>query len=74
MCLDLGRCKDGKCVPFCEREQQLESCACNGELTSLHLAGMVVRTPWGQLGCGALCGTDSGFGSEPPPCLRRLTC
>lgn len=31
VCLDLGRCKDGKCVPFCEREQRLESCACNGE-------------------------------------------
>lgn len=31
VCLDLGKCKDGKCVPFCEREQQLESCACNGE-------------------------------------------
>ncbi|KAB1267190.1 Disintegrin and metalloproteinase domain-containing protein 17 [Camelus dromedarius] len=29
VCLDLGRCKDGKCVPFCEREQRLESCACN---------------------------------------------
>ncbi|XP_066093358.1 disintegrin and metalloproteinase domain-containing protein 17 isoform X2 [Saccopteryx bilineata] len=29
VCLDLGKCKDGKCVPFCEREQQLESCACN---------------------------------------------
>lgn len=34
MCLDLGKCKDGKCVPFCEREQQLESCACNGEHVS----------------------------------------
>lgn len=29
VCLDLGKCKDGKCVPFCEREQRLESCACN---------------------------------------------
>ncbi|XP_066242038.1 disintegrin and metalloproteinase domain-containing protein 17 isoform X2 [Saccopteryx leptura] len=29
VCLDLGKCKDGKCVPFCEREQHLESCACN---------------------------------------------
>ncbi|XP_006140894.1 disintegrin and metalloproteinase domain-containing protein 17 isoform X2 [Tupaia chinensis] len=29
VCLDLGKCKDGKCIPFCEREQQLESCACN---------------------------------------------
>lgn len=35
VCLDLGKCKDGKCVPFCEREQQLESCACNGEHISL---------------------------------------
>lgn len=34
VCLDLGKCKDGKCVPFCEREQQLESCACNGEHVS----------------------------------------
>lgn len=31
VCLDLGKCKDGKCIPFCEREQHLESCACNGE-------------------------------------------
>ncbi|XP_014647641.1 PREDICTED: disintegrin and metalloproteinase domain-containing protein 17 isoform X2 [Ceratotherium simum simum] len=29
VCLDLGKCKDGKCIPFCEREQRLESCACN---------------------------------------------
>nr|XP_044993780.1 disintegrin and metalloproteinase domain-containing protein 17 isoform X2 [Jaculus jaculus] len=29
VCLDLGKCKDGKCIPFCEREQQLESCACS---------------------------------------------
>ncbi|XP_045835546.1 disintegrin and metalloproteinase domain-containing protein 17 isoform X4 [Meles meles] len=29
VCLDLGKCKDGKCVPFCEREQRRESCACN---------------------------------------------
>ncbi|VTJ75289.1 Hypothetical predicted protein [Marmota monax] len=29
VCLDLGKCKDGKCIPFCEREQQLEPCACN---------------------------------------------
>lgn len=36
VCLDLGKCKDGKCVPFCEREQQLESCACNGEHVSRH--------------------------------------
>ena len=34
VCLDLGKCKDGKCVPFCEREQRLESCACNGECVS----------------------------------------
>ena len=35
VCLDLGKCKDGKCVPFCEREQRLESCACNGERISM---------------------------------------
>lgn len=35
VCLDLGKCKDGKCVPFCEREQHLESCACNGEHMSV---------------------------------------
>ena len=35
VCLDLGKCKDGKCVPFCEREQRLESCACNGEHMSV---------------------------------------
>ncbi|XP_028633604.1 disintegrin and metalloproteinase domain-containing protein 17 isoform X2 [Grammomys surdaster] len=28
VCLDLGKCKAGKCIPFCKREQELESCAC----------------------------------------------
>lgn len=31
VCLDLGKCKAGKCIPFCKREQELESCACAGE-------------------------------------------
>lgn len=39
MCLDLGKCKDGKCIPFCEREQQLESCACNGKGRPEHAVG-----------------------------------
>ncbi|XP_061478788.1 disintegrin and metalloproteinase domain-containing protein 17 isoform X2 [Rhineura floridana] len=29
VCVDLGKCKDGECVPFCEREKNLRSCACN---------------------------------------------
>ncbi|XP_027706127.1 disintegrin and metalloproteinase domain-containing protein 17 [Vombatus ursinus] len=29
VCLDLGKCKDGECIPFCEREKNLQSCACN---------------------------------------------
>ncbi|XP_028906446.1 disintegrin and metalloproteinase domain-containing protein 17 [Ornithorhynchus anatinus] len=29
VCLDLGKCKDGVCIPFCEREKNLQSCACN---------------------------------------------
>ncbi|XP_060090041.1 disintegrin and metalloproteinase domain-containing protein 17 [Heteronotia binoei] len=29
VCVDLGKCKDGGCVPFCEREKNLSSCACN---------------------------------------------
>uniref|UniRef100_A0A6J0TXB9 Disintegrin and metalloproteinase domain-containing protein 17 n=1 Tax=Pogona vitticeps TaxID=103695 RepID=A0A6J0TXB9_9SAUR len=31
ICVDLGMCKDGECVPFCEREKKkkLRSCACN---------------------------------------------
>lgn len=31
VCVDLGKCKDGGCVPFCEREKNLSSCACNGK-------------------------------------------
>nr|XP_048701426.1 disintegrin and metalloproteinase domain-containing protein 17 [Caretta caretta] len=29
VCVDLGKCKDGECVPFCMREKSLQSCACN---------------------------------------------
>ncbi|KAM3856888.1 disintegrin and metalloproteinase domain-containing protein 17 isoform 2-T2 [Vipera latastei] len=29
VCVDLGKCKDGECVPFCEWEKSLRSCACN---------------------------------------------
>ncbi|NXN94270.1 ADA17 protein, partial [Rhinopomastus cyanomelas] len=29
VCVDMGKCKDGECVPFCEREKNLSSCACN---------------------------------------------
>uniref|UniRef100_A0A7M4EHH2 Disintegrin and metalloproteinase domain-containing protein 17 n=1 Tax=Crocodylus porosus TaxID=8502 RepID=A0A7M4EHH2_CROPO len=29
VCVDLGKCKDGECIPFCEREKNLRSCACN---------------------------------------------
>lgn len=30
VCVDMGKCKDGECIPFCEREKNLRSCACNG--------------------------------------------
>uniref|UniRef100_A0A8C9FUF6 Disintegrin domain-containing protein n=1 Tax=Pavo cristatus TaxID=9049 RepID=A0A8C9FUF6_PAVCR len=30
ICVDMGKCKDGECIPFCEREKNLRSCACNG--------------------------------------------
>ncbi|KAJ1149943.1 hypothetical protein NDU88_002741 [Pleurodeles waltl] len=29
VCVDLGKCAGGECVPFCEREKGLRSCACN---------------------------------------------
>ncbi|XP_064002407.1 disintegrin and metalloproteinase domain-containing protein 17 isoform X3 [Pogoniulus pusillus] len=29
VCVDMGKCKAGECVPFCERERSLRSCACN---------------------------------------------
>ncbi|ETE70641.1 Disintegrin and metalloproteinase domain-containing protein 17, partial [Ophiophagus hannah] len=29
ICVDLGKCKDGECVPFCKWEQNLSSCACS---------------------------------------------
>uniref|UniRef100_A0A8D1Q370 Disintegrin and metalloproteinase domain-containing protein 17 n=1 Tax=Sus scrofa TaxID=9823 RepID=A0A8D1Q370_PIG len=45
VCLDLGRCKDGKCVPFCEREQRLESCACN---ETDHSCKVCCRAPSGR--------------------------
>ncbi|XP_063110441.1 disintegrin and metalloproteinase domain-containing protein 17 isoform X4 [Cavia porcellus] len=45
VCLDLGKCKDGKCIPFCEREQQLESCACN---ETDHSCKVCCRDPSGR--------------------------
>lgn len=30
-CVDNGRCHNGECNPFCEAEQNLQSCACNGK-------------------------------------------
>ncbi|XP_032069363.1 disintegrin and metalloproteinase domain-containing protein 17 [Thamnophis elegans] len=29
VCVDLGKCKNGECVPFCEWKMDLRSCACN---------------------------------------------
>ncbi|XP_036405756.1 disintegrin and metalloproteinase domain-containing protein 17 [Megalops cyprinoides] len=29
VCVDMGRCQDGECIPFCETEMSLKSCACN---------------------------------------------
>ncbi|XP_069462097.1 disintegrin and metalloproteinase domain-containing protein 17 isoform X2 [Ambystoma mexicanum] len=29
ICVDLGKCLRGDCIPFCERETKLRSCACN---------------------------------------------
>uniref|UniRef100_A0AAY4AJ23 Uncharacterized protein n=1 Tax=Denticeps clupeoides TaxID=299321 RepID=A0AAY4AJ23_9TELE len=29
ICVDMGRCRRGHCVPFCEALYKLESCACN---------------------------------------------
>uniref|UniRef100_A0A673C6G9 Disintegrin and metalloproteinase domain-containing protein 17 n=1 Tax=Sphaeramia orbicularis TaxID=375764 RepID=A0A673C6G9_9TELE len=29
VCVDNGRCRSGECNPFCEAEQNLQSCACN---------------------------------------------
>ncbi|XP_036398260.1 disintegrin and metalloproteinase domain-containing protein 17-like isoform X2 [Megalops cyprinoides] len=29
ICVDMGRCRGGKCVPFCEAVENLKSCACN---------------------------------------------
>ncbi|XP_048083563.1 disintegrin and metalloproteinase domain-containing protein 17a isoform X4 [Alosa alosa] len=29
VCVDMGRCRGGDCVPFCEALHNLESCACN---------------------------------------------
>ncbi|KAG7460615.1 hypothetical protein MATL_G00200550 [Megalops atlanticus] len=29
VCVDMGRCQDGDCIPFCETEMNLKSCACN---------------------------------------------
>lgn len=35
ICVDLGKCKSGECVPFCEWKMDLRSCACNGEFSLL---------------------------------------
>ncbi|KAL2098798.1 hypothetical protein ACEWY4_005278 [Coilia grayii] len=29
VCVDLGQCRNGECIPFCEALHNLESCACN---------------------------------------------
>ncbi|KAI1895889.1 hypothetical protein AGOR_G00111400 [Albula goreensis] len=29
VCVDMGRCHDGECIPFCEAVEKLPSCACN---------------------------------------------
>lgn len=65
VCVDMGKCKDGECVPFCEREKNLRSCACNGRwhgtelkrmlrLCSLESAGLTVGLPIGGVSLGFL--------------------
>lgn len=56
VCVDMGKCKDGECVPFCEREKNLRSCACNGrwtecvlQLCSSESAGFAVDLPVQEL-------------------------
>ncbi|XP_070589067.1 disintegrin and metalloproteinase domain-containing protein 17 [Erythrolamprus reginae] len=29
VCVDLGKCKNGECIPFCKWKKNLSSCACN---------------------------------------------
>ncbi|XP_038656208.1 disintegrin and metalloproteinase domain-containing protein 17-like isoform X2 [Scyliorhinus canicula] len=29
ICVDMGKCLNGECIPFCEAEKGLKSCACN---------------------------------------------
>uniref|UniRef100_UPI00398F4E7D disintegrin and metalloproteinase domain-containing protein 17-like isoform X2 n=1 Tax=Pristiophorus japonicus TaxID=55135 RepID=UPI00398F4E7D len=29
ICVDMGKCSNGECIPFCEAERGLKSCACN---------------------------------------------
>ncbi|XP_067840352.1 disintegrin and metalloproteinase domain-containing protein 17 isoform X2 [Heptranchias perlo] len=29
VCVDMGKCKNGECIPFCEAVRSLKSCACN---------------------------------------------
>ncbi|XP_041043950.1 disintegrin and metalloproteinase domain-containing protein 17 isoform X1 [Carcharodon carcharias] len=29
ICVDMGKCSNGECIPFCEAEKGLKSCACN---------------------------------------------
>ncbi|GCB61038.1 hypothetical protein scyTo_0012843 [Scyliorhinus torazame] len=29
ICVDMGKCLNGECIPFCEAEEGLKSCACN---------------------------------------------
>lgn len=36
-CVDNGRCHNGECNPFCEAEQNLQSCACNGKKHFIYL-------------------------------------
>lgn len=40
ICVDMGKCKDGECIPFCEREKNLRSCACNGGWCGSGLRGV----------------------------------
>lgn len=59
VCVDMGKCKDGECVPFCERERNLRSCACNGGWhtgnwngaeTEICISSLLLRECW--LHCG----------------------
>lgn len=46
-CVDMGKCRNGVCVPFCEALHNLDSCACNGKEAAVWPCGIVaIQTMW----------------------------